>query len=125
MFRYIRHKVLGASKKHVRPNTARCSRPLRMEGLEVRQMMTGGLVSAYAPWYGNRFASFMAPAAPSFTATPVSGTQINLSWQSVPRANGYLVDEWINGAWRQIANWGTGSGTYTVSSLTRRHHLLF
>ena len=33
----------------------------------------------------------VAPAAPSFTATAVSGTQINLAWTPVAGATGYQV----------------------------------
>jgi hypothetical protein len=59
-----------------------------------------------------------APAAPWFSATAVSATQINLSWGRVAGANGYLVDEVINGAWRQIGNVGSGSTGFSVTGLS-------
>ena len=33
-------------------------------------------------------------------------------------ATGYLVDEWINGAWTQIASVGSGSTSYSVTGLS-------
>jgi uncharacterized protein YccT (UPF0319 family) len=58
------------------------------------------------------------PAAPSFSTTAVSTSQINLAWSGVSGASGYVVDEWINGQWQQIANLGTFSRSYSVSGLT-------
>ena len=58
------------------------------------------------------------PAAPSFTATAVSATQINLAWTRVARATGYLVDVWINGVWKQIGSLGSGSTGCAVTGLS-------
>ena len=58
------------------------------------------------------------PAAPSFTATAVSATQINLAWPRVAGATGYLVDEWINGVWKQIGSLGSGSTGFAVTGLS-------
>jgi Calpain family cysteine protease len=58
------------------------------------------------------------PPAPSFTARAVSGTQVSLAWNSVNGANGYLVDEWINGAWKQIGNFGSSSNGCSVTGLS-------
>jgi len=55
-----------------------------------------------------------APAAPWLTATAVSGTQINLAWNHVAGANGYVVDEWMNGAWHEL---GTVGSNYTGCSI--------
>ena len=33
-------------------------------------------------------------------------------------ATGYLVDEWINGAWMQIGSLGSGSTSYAVTGLS-------
>jgi hypothetical protein len=57
------------------------------------------------------------PVAPSFSATAVSGSQVNLSWGGVANVDNYYVDEWMNGAWVQIANLGGGSTSYTVNGL--------
>jgi hypothetical protein len=76
------------------------------------------------PWEeGDNFSIFLEsaaapPAAPSFTATAVSGTQINLSWQGVAGASGYLIDEWANGAWQQIASLSSGNTSYAVTGLS-------
>src|SRR5271157_3648072 len=58
------------------------------------------------------------PAAPSFTATAVSATQINLAWKGVAGATGYLVDVWINGVWKQIGSLGSGSTGCAVTGLS-------
>src|SRR5205823_2268175 len=55
--------------------------------------------------------------APFFGAKPVSSTQVNISWAAVTGASGYLVDEWINGAWHQIGNFGSSGRTDTVTGL--------
>jgi hypothetical protein len=57
-------------------------------------------------------------AAPTLTATAVSTSQVNLSWNSVKGASGYLVDEWINGNWVQIASLGSTSTGYSVTGLS-------
>jgi hypothetical protein len=57
-------------------------------------------------------------APPSFTATAVSDTQINLSWSTVSGASGYVVDEWINGAWCQIDSLGSDATGDSVSGLS-------
>ena len=59
-----------------------------------------------------------APSAPTFTTTVISSSQINLKWSLVTGATGYLVDEWINGAWHQIASLGSGVSTDAVTGLT-------
>jgi hypothetical protein len=56
-------------------------------------------------------------AAPSFTATAVSPTQINLSWTAAAGATGYAVDELVSGAWVRVANLGSGSLSYPVTGL--------
>jgi len=55
------------------------------------------------------------PAAPSFTATAVSATQINLAWKGVAGATGYLLDELVNGVSKLI---GSGSTSYAVTGLS-------
>ncbi len=60
----------------------------------------------------------VSPAAPSFTAKAVSATQINLAWTGVAGATGYLVDEWINSAWKQIGSLGSSSTGCAVTGLS-------
>ncbi|HET6880907.1 MAG TPA: C2 family cysteine protease, partial [Pirellulales bacterium] len=79
--------------------TRRRTRRLRYEGLEGRELMTA------------------VPAAPVVTATPMSGTQVDLAWHSVSGATGYLVDEWVNGAWKQIGNFNSGTTSVAVNGL--------
>ncbi len=64
------------------------------------------------------FAAAVPPAAPSVTATAASGTQINVAWNAVSGASGYLVDEWINGAWQQVASLGSGTTSYAATGLS-------
>ncbi len=63
-------------------------------------------------------ARVLPPAAPSLAAAAVSSGQVNLSWSSASGASGYLVDEWINGAWWQIGNVGSGISGYAVGGLS-------
>jgi hypothetical protein len=57
------------------------------------------------------------PVAPTgLTATPVSTSQINLSWRGVTNATGYVIYEYEGGAWQRI---GTTTGTaYSVPGLS-------
>ena len=58
------------------------------------------------------------PAAPSLVATAVSVSQINLSWNPVSGASGYLVEELSNGVWSQIGNAYSGVRVYAVGGLS-------
>ncbi len=84
------------------------------------QLTETGLAPASAAAASHRVGSsrLVAPAAPSFTAMAVSTSQINLSWRSVSGANGYLVDEWVNGAWKQIGSVGSGCIGGSVTGLS-------
>src|SRR5579871_2526314 len=75
--------------------------------------------TSWADYQGvTTFANLAPPAAPSFTASALSGTQVSLSWNSVPGATGYLVDEWVNGGWTQVGSFdGTATGA-TVNGLS-------
>ena len=57
------------------------------------------------------------PAAPSFTATPISTTQVNLSWTKVSGASKYLIEESVNGKWVQLASLKNKTTGYTISGL--------
>jgi hypothetical protein len=78
-------------------------------------------VGAY-DWSGTSWANYWSAttlvAAPTFTATAAGGTQVNMRWNSVAGATGYLVEEWINGAWQQIGNFGTATTACYVPGLT-------
>src|SRR5581483_9833111 len=51
------------------------------------------------------------PAAPTFTLSVYSATQINLSSSSVAGATSYVVDEYISGAWKQVGSFANGGST--------------
>ncbi|MBV8383584.1 MAG: fibronectin type III domain-containing protein [Planctomycetaceae bacterium] len=65
-----------------------------------------------------RAATLTPPAAPAFTATAVSATQINLAWTGVAGATSYVVDRWTGSAWTQVAGLGSGSTSYAVNGLS-------
>jgi hypothetical protein len=76
--------------------------------------------TSWAPYRGatTRGATTSAPAPPKFTVVAVSATQIDLAWHGVSGASGYLVDEWENGAWTQLARLASGTTSYTINGLT-------
>ncbi len=74
--------------------------------------------AAGTTWANSYQSTSTFPAAPSFTARAVSATQINLAWTPVAGATGYLVNQWINGAWKQICSLGSGSTGYAVTGLS-------
>jgi uncharacterized protein YccT (UPF0319 family) len=55
--------------------------------------------------------------APVLSATPISGSQINLAWNRVAGASSYLADELVHGRWKQIANLSSGSSSFRVGGL--------
>ncbi len=74
--------------------------------------------SAGTTWAKSRSAITM-PAAPSFTATPVSDTQVNLAWKTVPGASGYQVQESTDGNnWSPIGKFDSGVTRDAVTGLT-------
>ncbi len=77
----------------------------------------GAYNAAGTTWANSQSATTFL-AAPSFTATAVSATQINLAWKGVAGATGYLVDELINGVQKQIGSLGSGSTSYAVNGLS-------
>ena len=62
-------------------------------------------------------ATVTAPAAPgNFYTQTESTSQVNLYWSGVSGATSYAIDEYINGAWKQI---GTTTGTsYAITGLS-------
>ena len=60
-----------------------------------------------------------APAAPSFTAAAVSGSEVDLSWSTVSGATGYVIDELSSpGKWSQIGKVGSSATEYAVTGLS-------
>lgn len=57
------------------------------------------------------------PDVPTFTATPVSTSEIDLSWTSVSGATGYVIEQWNGSSWTQIANLGGSNTAYAVTGL--------
>lgn len=134
MLRSIRNELFGATKNRTRRSTNRSSRELRFEGLEAREMMAVGVVPAPAllaaanQHNGTGLASVSsavttkgvrAPAAPSFTAAAVSGSEVDLSWSTVSGATGYVIDELSSpGKWSQIGKVGSSTTEYAVTGLS-------
>jgi hypothetical protein len=54
------------------------------------------------------------PSAPTFTLAQLSNNNVNLSWGSVAGATGYVIDEYINGAWEPVATVSSGTTSYAV-----------
>jgi len=65
------------------------------------------------------------PAAPSFTANPISTTQVNLSWTKLSGASKYLIEESVNGKWVQLASLKNKTTGYTISGLTPNTNYTF
>jgi hypothetical protein len=86
--------------------------PLRVELLESRENPSTIALNSTL----NYILPF-PPAAPSFSATPISSTQVDLIWGAASRASGYTVYEWTSSGWTSIANVGSGSTSYVVGGL--------
>ena len=67
---------------------------------------------------GTAVTTISPPAGPSYTATALSRTQVNLSWNAVSGATGYQIDWFVNGQWQEITALPAGTTSYTVSNLT-------
>jgi hypothetical protein len=53
----------------------------------------------------------------TLSATPNSATSINLMWTRLLTASEYVVDEWIDGSWKEIEKSSSASSGYTVGGL--------
>jgi fibronectin type III domain protein len=58
------------------------------------------------------------PAAPSFSITSISTTQVGLSWTKVSGASKYLIEESVNNRWVQLATLSGKATGYTINGLT-------
>ena len=86
----------------------------------------GASNAAGTTWANSQSTTTLSPpATPSFTATPVSGTQINLAWTGGAGATSYLVEEQINAVWTQIGSTGQRRHQHRGRRLEPRYHLLF
>lgn len=72
----------------------------------------------WAPYKSVTTFASAPPAAPSLTASAISSTQVSLGWNRVSGATNYLVNQWVSGAWKQIGNFGSGTSSCMVSSLS-------
>jgi hypothetical protein len=67
-----------------------------------------------------------APAAPSnFSATPVSSSQIRVSWTASPGATGYRVYKWTGSDWAVTATLGSTATTFTQTGLASKTGYFF
>ena len=57
------------------------------------------------------------PAAPVFSLSAASAGQVNVSWNTVAGATGYLVDEMVDGAWVQVGDLSATSDSMSVIGL--------
>ncbi len=83
------------------------SAPTRNTNLGQIEVNTGTHTGMFTP----------LPAAPTFTAKAISGTQIGLSWTAASGATSYIVDELVSGSWKQIASLGQNTFSYTATGL--------
>ena len=67
---------------------------------------------------GTQQSAITDPAAPVFTATVVSSSEIHLAWKAVHSATSYRIDEQINNTWQQIE---TTKSTATSFTLRNRY----
>ncbi len=77
----------------------------------------GAYNSAGTTWAAGYQSATTFPAAPSFTASAVSASEIDLSWNRVGGASSYVIDEYVNGAWRQVATAGSGATGTAITGL--------
>ena len=60
----------------------------------------------------------VAPAAPSFSLSAISSSQVKISWSAVSNTTDYVIDEWVNGAWKTIGTMNSSTFSATVSGLS-------
>jgi hypothetical protein len=98
----------NAACGHDRPSRSAATALRRRCRLHVEELESRQLLSLSA--------AVVLPPAPALRAAPASTTQINLYWNSVAGAS-YLIDEWVSGAWVQIATLGNGNTSILITSL--------
>jgi hypothetical protein len=79
----------------------------------------GASTSAGVTWANNQTVTTLSTlSAPTLTATAISSSQVKLNWTASSGATSYVIDEWMNGAWKQIGTVAAGTTSATVSGLT-------
>ncbi len=67
--------------------------------------------------YSEVFTTCTLPANISKISASARGTSITLSWDKVSKATDYIVEQYVNGAWKQVGT--TSSLSYKVSGITQ------
>lgn len=119
--RFAKNLTRSSSRSAPRYIRHRLPRRLTLEGLECRQFLSADGLSAQATvehLAESTGPRYLALSAPSVTAAPVSGTEAMLSWDRVSGATGYVVDEWVSGAWKQLGKVGGGTTSITIADLS-------
>ena len=83
------------------------------------------MVSAYSDASGKRvygdysdvFTTCTLPANISKISASARGTSVTISWDKVSKATDYIVEHYVNGAWKQVGT--TSSLSYKVNGITQ------
>lgn len=121
MIRSITKLFAGTTARANSRNRTPRQAQLTLEALEAREnpstLLPGPVSHFQAAAHVLPGLPMATPSTPAFSARAISNTQVSLSWNRVSSASGYVVDEWINGAWKQIGSFGSGSSSCTVTGL--------
>ncbi len=116
----LRKMVSGGAAR----STSRKPAPshLRVESLETRDVPSATLSTMVLGHTGANLGSVKVsgsiPSAPSFSLSAVSSSQVKISWSYVSNATSYVIDEWVNGAWKTIGTMNSSTFSATVSGLS-------
>lgn len=119
--------MFPARKRSNQARKARSQRRFSIDQLELRQLLSAAglelpnhaLLPGHAAAQATPAMTTAAPAGPSLSATAVSSSQVNLSWNSVAGATGFHVYRWNGASWTQIANLGSNATNYAASGLSK------
>lgn len=67
--------------------------------------------------YSEVFTTCTLPANISKISTSARGTSVTISWDKVSKATDYIVEHYVNGAWKQVGT--TSSLSYKVNGITQ------
>lgn len=115
-------KLASSDRRCLKPAPRRTSRGNAfrpaLEQLETREVPTAtSLITANLTQITTINPALFAPAAPTYHPVAISGSQVNVLWNQQSNANGYLVDEWTGSSWKEIANLGSTSSSFSVTGL--------